>query len=62
MNDAELYQRLSINGRKFAVENHDINKIAGMYDSVIKSVLMKNNIYTGPKNPSRPRNCFDRKK
>jgi glycosyltransferase involved in cell wall biosynthesis len=42
MKDEQLQKNLSVNGRKFAIEHHDINKIAMQYDSVIKSVLKKN--------------------
>ena len=39
MNDSKLREKLGINGRKFAVENHNIKRIAKKYDEVFKKVI-----------------------
>jgi len=37
--EPDLRKRLSINGRAFAEQHHDVRKVAAMYDAVFKSVL-----------------------
>ena len=41
MREPDLYRQLSQNGRDFAVEHHDIKKIAAQYDAVIRGVLAR---------------------
>lgn len=42
LKDPDLRTRLAVNGRKFAVENHDVRKIAAEYDRIFKSILAQN--------------------
>ena len=39
MREPDLYRRLSQNGRAFAVEHHDVKKVAAQYDAVFQSIL-----------------------
>jgi len=41
-NNPELWQKLSVNGRKFVEKNQDIKVVAKKYDEVFQSVLNKN--------------------
>lgn len=46
-NDPNLWQTLSENGRQFAEEHHDINKIASQYREVFESVFERKKNGTG---------------
>jgi glycosyltransferase involved in cell wall biosynthesis len=39
MREPDLYRRLSQNSRDFAVEHHDVRKVAAQYDAVFRSIL-----------------------
>ncbi len=39
MREPELYRRLSVNSRAFAVEHHDVRQVALQYDRVFQSIL-----------------------
>ncbi len=41
MREPDLYRRLSQNGRNFAIEHHDVRKVAAAYDAVIQGVLAR---------------------
>jgi glycosyltransferase involved in cell wall biosynthesis len=38
----DLRRTLAVNGRKFAVEHHDVRKIAEMYDEIFRKILSQN--------------------
>ena len=40
--NAELWQKLSLNGRKFAEKYHNINDIAAKYDEIFKIMIRRN--------------------
>ena len=41
MHEPDLYRRLAENGRAFAVEHHDVRKVAAAYDAVFQGILAR---------------------
>lgn len=39
MQEPELYRRLAMKGREFAVEHHDVRQVAAQYDTVFQALL-----------------------